>query len=469
MKKKPWGGRFARETKGEVEDFTASTGFDVRLAKYDIMGSIAHVKTLSRSGVIDPGEGEKIVRELEHMGKEIEEGTFIFDPALEDVHMNIESKLTERLGEAGGRLHTARSRNDQVATDTRLFVKDEAAKVIGLLGELRAVILDRSREHLDIVMPGYTHLQRAQPILFSHYLLAYWEMFYRDAGRFRMVYDTADVLPLGSGALAGVSYPLDREYTAKLLGFGKISRNSIDAVSDRDYIIEYLSAAAIAMMHLSRLAEEIIIFSTAEFGFYNLPDEYATGSSIMPQKKNPDVPELVRGKTGRVYGDLVSLLTAMKGLPLAYMRDLQEDKEALFDAIDTLSASLPVMRGLLSSIHVNGDRMGQAARGYFITATDAADYLVKKGMNFREAHGLIGRIVSELEAEGKDITDLTAPQWRHYSPLFEDDIVDAVSVDSSISSKSLFGGTARGAVEKMLSRLERLEEEEKTVGIKPVK
>jgi argininosuccinate lyase len=401
------------------------------------------------------------VRGLEEIAGEIEAGTFRFDPALEDVHMNIETSLRERLGETGGRLHTARSRNDQIAADTRLFVKEEAARTVKLLKNLRRVLLDRAKESADILMPGYTHLQRAQPVRLSHYLLAYWEMFYRDGRRFRAVGESADVCPLGSGALAGVPYPLDREYTADLLGFSAITRNSMDAVSDRDYILEYLFSASVVMVHLSRLAEELVLFSGPEFGFVTLPDGYATGSSIMPQKKNPDVPELVRGKTGRVFGNLHSLLVTLKGLPLAYMRDLQEDKEPLFDTVDTITASLSVMTGLMTHVVYNKGAMERAASSVFITATDAADYLVKKEMNFRDAHETIGRLVAACETEGKDLRDLAPDRWREASDLFGPDIVDVIDPRASVDSRDLPGGTAGRQVQMMLDEAERLEREGK--------
>ncbi len=456
--KKPWGGRFKDDIGDDVETFTASVKFDSRLAPYDIGGSIAHAKTLERAGLISKEEANDLISELERIAKEIGEGKFRFKNALEDVHMNIEAALIKRLGDVGGLIHTARSRNDQVAVDTRLFVKMEAKRAMSLLKEIRITILELSDKNIEVVMPGYTHLQRAQPILLSHHLLAYWEMFHRDGIRFKNVLTAADVMPLGSGALAGVPYPLDRQYTAKLLGFSRISGNSVDAVSDRDYILDYLASASIAMMHLSRLAEELVLFSGAEYGFVTLPDRYATGSSIMPQKKNPDVPELVRGKTGRVMGDLISLLTTMKGLPLAYMRDMQEDKEALFDAVDTLNASLSIMEGLLSAVRFNGDKMKEALTGGFITATDAADYLVRKGVSFRKAHKIVGKIVADTETKGKTLFDLSASDWRKFSPKFDEDIIDAIKVESSISSRNLPGGTARDRVEETIAALLKLEE-----------
>jgi len=460
MVKKPWGGRFQGSTDDLVERFTESVRFDARLAPYDIRGSIAHARTLARAGIITEGDADDLMKGLEEIMGEIEAGTFRFDPRLEDVHMNIEAVLRERLGETGGRLHTARSRNDQVAADTRLFVREEAGRTAELLKGLRRVLLDRATESVDVLMPGYTHLQRAQPVRLAHYLLAYWEMFYRDGGRFRSVEKSANVCPLGSGALAGVSYPLDREYTAKLLGFSAITRNSMDAVSDRDYILEYLFSASVVMAHLSRLAEELVLFSGPEFGFVTLPDGYATGSSIMPQKKNPDVPELVRGKTGRVFGNLHSLLVTLKGLPLAYMRDLQEDKEPLFDTVDTVTGSLLVMTGLMAQVVYNREAMERAASSVFITATDAADYLVKKGMNFRDAHETIGKLVALCEKQGVDLTDLSLDRWREASILFENDIIPAMDPRASVDSRDLPGGTAERQVKMMLEEAECLEKDE---------
>ena len=460
MAKKPWGGRFQGSTDDLVERFTESVRFDARLAPYDIRGSIAHARTLSRAGVITEEDADALVAGLGEIASEIEAGTFRFDPRLEDVHMNIEARLIERLEETGGRLHTARSRNDQVAVDTRLFVREEAARTAALLKGMRGVLLDRAAQSMGVLMPGYTHLQRAQPVLLSHYLLAYWEMFYRDGRRFKTVEKSADVCPLGSGALAGVPYPLDREYTAGQLEFSQITRNSMDAVSDRDYILEYQFSASVAMMHLSRLAEELVLFSGPEFGFITLPDGYATGSSIMPQKKNPDVPELVRGKTGRVFGNLHSLLVTLKGLPLAYMRDLQEDKEPLFDTVDTVAASLLVMTGLMAQVTYNTEAMERAASARFITATDAADYLVKKGMNFRDAHETIGRLVAVCESDGLDLADLSLDQWREASDLFGEDIIGAMDPRASVDSRDLPGGTARRQVEKALKEARRLEDEE---------
>jgi argininosuccinate lyase len=458
--KKPWGGRFGKGTDRVVEEFTASVAFDAALSPFDIAGSIAHARTLARAGVISSDEADRLVSALSEIGAEIKRGDFTFRDDLEDVHMNIEAALKERLGDLGGKLHTGRSRNDQVSVDTRLFVKDRAAQAAGHLQRLRRTILDRARQHLGALMPGYTHLQHAQPVLLSHWLLAYWEMFHRDGRRFRQAASSADASPLGSGALAGVPYPLDRDYTARLLGLSGPTGNSMDAVSDRDFVLDFLYAAAVTAMHLSRLAEELVVFSSVEFGYVVLPDGYATGSSIMPQKKNPDVAELVRGKTGRVYGDLISLLVTMKGLPLTYNRDLQEDKEPLFDAARTVIDSICVTAGMLSEVTFDTGRMEGALMGGFITATDCADYLVAKGMNFREAHETVGRMVMHLEKEGKGFADLAPETFRKFSPLFGEDIALTLTADASVKTRSIFGGTAPQRVAEMIERASAVEDGE---------
>jgi argininosuccinate lyase len=458
--KKPWAGRFGKETDKKVEEFTASIAFDRELWAYDIAGSIAHARTLARAGVLTDDEAARLERALTQIGAEIGSGAFTFRNDLEDVHMNIEAALKERLGDLGGKLHTGRSRNDQVSVDTRLFVKDRSAQAADALKGLRRVILDRAKQHVGAVMPGYTHLQPAQPVLLSHWLLAYWEMFFRDGARFRAAKSAADVSPLGSGALAGVPYELDRDYTAGLLGLSGPTANSMDAVSDRDFILDFLYAAAVTMMHLSRLSEELVIFSSAEFGYVVLPDGYATGSSIMPQKKNPDTAELVRGKSGRVYGDLISLLVTMKGLPMTYNRDLQEDKEPLFDAARTVIDSLCVTAGMLGEIVFNTDRMEKALSRGFITATDCADYLVGKGMNFRQAHETVGQMVAYLEKEGKGFADLGPETFREFSELFGNDVARTLTVQASISARSVYGGTAPRRVAEMIERAISLEEGE---------
>jgi argininosuccinate lyase len=458
--KKPWGGRFGGETDKKVEEFTASIGFDRELSAYDIAGSIAHARTLERAGVLTADEADRLEQTLTEIGAEIAGGAFTFRDDLEDVHMNIEAALKERLGDLGGKLHTGRSRNDQVSVDTRLFVKDRAGRVADELKRLRRVILDRAKQHIGAVMPGYTHLQPAQPVLLSHWLLAYWEMFHRDGVRFRAALSAADLSPLGSGALAGVPYPLDRDYTAGLLGLSGTTANSMDAVSNRDFVLDFLFAAAVTMMHLSRLSEELVIFSSTEFGYIILPDGYATGSSIMPQKKNPDTAELVRGKSGRVYGDLISLLVTMKGLPMTYNRDLQEDKEPLFDAARTVVDSLSVTAGMLAEITFNTDRMEKALSGGFITATDCADYLVGKGMSFREAHETVGRMVAYLEKEAKGFGDLGPETFKEFSELFDRDIARKLTVDASVRARSVFGGTAPDRVAEMIERAISIEEGE---------
>jgi argininosuccinate lyase len=460
--KKPWAGRFGATTDKKVEEFTASVAFDRQLAAYDIAGSIAHARTLARAGVLTADETDRLERTLTQIGAEIEAGTFTFRDDLEDVHMNIEAALSQRLGDLGGKLHTGRSRNDQVSVDTRLFVKERAGRAMDGLKRLRLVILDRAEQHIGAVMPGYTHLQPAQPVLLSHWLLAYWEMFHRDAARFRAAGNAADVSPLGSGALAGVPYTLDRDYTAGLLGLSGPTANSMDAVSDRDFILDFLFAAAVTMMHLSRLSEELVIFSTAEFGYVILPDGYATGSSIMPQKKNPDTAELVRGKSGRVYGDLISLLVTMKGLPMTYNRDLQEDKEPLFDAARTVIDCLGVTAGMLAKITFDTDRMSRALAKGFVTATDCADYLVGRGMNFREAHETVGRIVAQLEKEGKGFESLSPERLKEFSALFDRDVIQILTVDSSVQARSVFGGTAPSRVAEMIERATAVEKEDMT-------
>jgi argininosuccinate lyase len=455
--KKPWAGRFGETTDKKVEEFTASVAFDRQLSAYDIAGSVAHARTLARAGVLSADEADRIEQALMEIGAEIKAGTFAFTDDLEDVHMNIEAVLKQRLGDLGGKLHTGRSRNDQVSVDTRLFVKDKAGRARAELKRLRRVILDRAEQHIGAVMPGYTHLQPAQPVLLSHWLLSYWEMFFRDGTRFRAAKNAADVSPLGSGALAGVPYPLDRDYTAGLLGLSGVTANSMDAVSDRDFVLDFLFAAAVTMMHLSRLSEELVIFSSAEFGYVVLPDGYATGSSIMPQKKNPDTAELVRGKSGRVYGDLISLLVTMKGLPMTYNRDLQEDKEPLFDAAQTVIDCLGVTAGMLAEIRFDTDRMSRALSRGFVTATDCADYLVGRGMNFREAHETVGRIVAYLEKESMGFEDLTPERFKEFSALFDPDVAQILTVDSSVQARSVFGGTAPSRVAEMIERAIALE------------
>jgi argininosuccinate lyase len=453
IKKKLWGGRFTSATSDAVEAFTASVDIDARLYRHDIEGSIAHAKMLGRQRIIKSGEAAKIIRGLKSVQQEIETGHFVFSTVDEDVHMNIERRLTEKIGPIGGKLHTARSRNDQVALDMRLFLREELSDIGASLALLCKEFARAAKRNLDTIMPGYTHLQRAQPVLLAHHLLAYYEMFTRDQARFTGCRERTNVLPLGSGALAGTTLPIDRAYVAKLLGFPRISQNSIDAVSDRDFVLEFLSAAAILFVHLSRLAEELILWSSQEFGFIELPDRYCTGSSMMPQKKNPDVPELVRGKTGRVFGHLNALLTIMKGLPLAYNRDLQEDKVPLFDTVDTVKASLTMMREIIGGMTVRRERMLAAVRDGFMNATDLADYLVPRGVPFRAAHAVAGKVVQYCLARGRRIEELPLSELQKFSAKFAADVYNYLSADSMVQRRRSLGGTARANVQRRLEEL----------------
>jgi argininosuccinate lyase len=449
--------RLKKEADKAVQKFTASIPFDRRLYRQDITGSIAHAKMLARQGIISDKEAELIVMGLISIREEIEKGEFDLKEELEDIHMNIEARLSEKIGDVAGKLHTARSRNDQIALDMRLYVKESVLEAQKGVKKLQQALLDLAEANRDVIVPGYTHLQRAQPVLLAHHLLAYFEMLERDRDRFDHCYDHTDVLPLGSGALAGVPYPIDRAFLAGELGFGRISHNSLDAVSDRDFVLEYQAACALAMMHLSRLADEIALWSSTEFGFIEVDDAYATGSSIMPQKKNPDVAELVRGKTGRVYGHLMALLTTMKGLPLAYNRDLQEDKEGLFDSADTLLLSLEVMTGMVATVGVRKERCRQAAEEGYILATDLADYLVRKGTPFREAHAIVGRLVSYALEKGKTFPELGLEEYQGFSPLFERDVYN-ISVETSVAARNSIGGTAPEQVAEALKRARKLVE-----------
>jgi argininosuccinate lyase len=449
---KPWAGRFTQPTDKFVEEFTASIDFDKRLYRYDIQGSIAHARMLAKQGIIAPGEGETIIGGLESILADIEADNFEFSVALEDIHMNIEARLIERIGPVGGKLHTARSRNDQVALDVRLYLRDEVQTVLDYLDRLQESLLAQAEANLAVIMPGFTHLQTAQPILFAHHLLAYYEMFRRDAGRMADLLARFNYLPLGAGALAGTTFPIDREFVAELLGFAGVTRNSLDSVSDRDFAVEFCAASAILMMHLSRLSEELILWSSADFDFVELSDAFCTGSSIMPQKKNPDVPELVRGKAGRVYGSLVSLLTLMKSLPLAYNKDMQEDKEPLFDTIDTVKGSLKVFADMIAQMRVKAENMRRAAARGFSTATDVADYVVRKGIPFRQAHEIVGKTVRYCIEHQKDIPELTLEEFRQFSPVIENDIYDFVTLEASVNARRTTGGTAREAVERELGR-----------------
>lgn len=458
MKSKPWSGRFTQETDKLVEEFNASILLDKRLYRHDIMGSIAHTRMLAMVGIITKKEADKIISGLKTIEKEIDAGRFKFTSDMEDIHMAIEKRLIKKIGSVGGKLHTARSRNDQIALDMRLYLRDEIKEVQGLIRNLQKTFVNIAKKNLDCIMPGYTHLQRAQPILFSHHILAYYEMLKRDYERFGDCYKRVNVMPLGAGALAGSPYPLDRDFIAKELGFAKPTDNSLDSVSDRDFCIEFCGAASILMMHLSRFSEELILWSSQEFGFIELSDAFSTGSSIMPQKKNPDVPELVRGKTGRVYGSLLTLLAVMKGLPLAYNKDMQEDKEALFDTIDIVKDCLKIFSPMLETMKVNKQNMLAATRAGFLTATDAADYLVKKGVPFRESHHVIGKIVIYCIKNKKVLDALTIEEWKQFSKAFAQDIKDVVSVEMSVNSRGVKGGTA---VETVSQRLRDIEKEMK--------
>ncbi len=446
MTKKAWSGRFSSPTDKSLEEFGSSIHFDKRIFKQDIEGSKAYAKALLKAKLINNDEYKKIVSALSKIEKEIQEGKITFSKEHEDVHMNIEKLLVDLTGEAGKKIHTGRSRNDQVVTDLRMYLREETLEINELIRQFQKTLVKMAEEYIDYAMPGYTHMQKAQPILFSHYLLAYYQMFKRDRERFSDCLRRINVLPLGSAALAGTSYNIDRNLLAKELGFDSVSKNSIDAVSDRDFVIEFLSACAICMMHLSRMAEEIIIWSTNEFKFIELSDELTTGSSIMPQKKNPDAAELVRGKTGRVYGDLIALLTIMKGLPLSYNRDMQEDKERLFDAIDTIKPSLQIMEKLLRTATINRNNMLAATEKGNLTATDLADYLVRKGIPFRTAHEITGKIVKHCIENGKDLFQLSSKDYKKFCDKITEDIHDNLTVESSISHKDIVGGTALNRV-----------------------
>jgi|Deesub1362A_J573_1020465.scaffolds.fasta_scaffold00134_36 argininosuccinate lyase len=451
--KKPWAGRFKGKTSKAVEGFTSSVSFDARLWRYDIEGSIAHAKMLGRQGIIPQRDATLIIKALEEIKEEIEAGKFRFLEGLEDVHMNIEHALIRKVGPIGGMLHTARSRNDQIALDLRLYLRDEIKGIVRLLRSLQRVIVHMAEENIDTIMPGYTHLQRAQPVLLSHHLLAYYEMFERDVERLGDCLKRVNVLPLGSAALAGTSLPVDRGYVAELLGFSAVSENSIDAVSDRDFVIEFLSASSVLMVHLSRLSEEFILWNSAEFGFIELPDAFSTGSSIMPQKKNPDVFELIRGKAGRVFGSLMTLLSMMKALPLAYNRDMQEDKEPLFDAVDTIRSCLSVLNEVMPAVRFKKEAMRRAAEDGFSTATDLAEYLVRKGMPFRDAHRLVGRVVRYCIDRGRSLPDLGIRELRRFSGLFDEDVFHLLSAEGSVNSRSSKGGTSRAEVLKRIKTL----------------
>ena len=446
---KPWSGRFSEGTDEFVEEFTESVSFDRELALKDIEQDIAHVRTLHKAGVLSDEEAKKLIEGLEEIERDIREGKFEWKRELEDVHMNIEFELTKRVGDVGGKLHTGRSRNDQVTTDERLWLKESIEDIVSLLKELRKALVHSAENSLDVILPAYTHLQRAQPIRLAHYFLAFREAFLKDTERFLDCYRRVDELPLGSGAVAGVDFPLDRHYTAELLGFNRLVRNSMYATADRDFIAEYLFACALTGMHLSRLAEDLIVWASEEFGYVDLPDKLCTGSSIMPQKKNPDVLELIRGKTGRLYGNLLSILTTLKGLPTAYNRDLQEDKESLFDSTRTLKGSLFGMRKVIEGLSLRKDRM-YANAGNFVLITDVANYLVEKGVPFRKAHHIAGAIVAYLLEEGKRLEDMTLKELKNFSELFGEDVMELFSPEKVADRRRTYGGTSREELLKML-------------------
>ena len=450
---KLWAGRFSKETDGKVNDFNSSIRFDARMYHEDIRGSIAHARMLGRCGIIGGDEAQRIIEGLDSILSDLDSGAIVPDPEAEDIHMFVEAELTKRLGDTGKRLHTARSRNDQVAVDLRLYLRGAAARTRGQIVELINVLYDKAKENVGTVMPGYTHMQRAQPVTLAHHLLAYTQMFRRDVSRIDDYAVRMNISPLGSGALASTTYPIDRRMTADELGFDAPSMNSLDGVSDRDFTIELAGALSIIMMHLSRLSEEIVLWCSWEFKFIELDDAFATGSSIMPQKKNPDVAELVRGKTGRVYGDLTTLLTMMKGLPLAYNTEMQEDKEAIFDALDTVSLCLGTMAPMLATMRVLPEKMRTAASGGFINATDCADYLVKKGMPFRDAYKITGTIVAWCIAHDKTLDTLPLEEYRRFCPQFGPDIHKAVSLEACLGGRAAFGGPAADSVKRQLDEL----------------
>ncbi len=452
--KKPWGGRFQEPTDKDVEAFTASIHFDRRLYRQDIEGSIAHARMLASQKIITKKEEKAILAGLKMIGKDIEAGRFVFNPDDEDIHMAIEKSLISRIGEAGGKLHTGRSRNDQVSLDVRLYLRDEIRRILELLSIFKKSLTDLAKKEIKTIMPGYTHLQKAQPVLLSHHLLAYWEMIDRDEARLLDCQKRVNILPLGAAALAGTNLPIDRKQVADLLNFPAISENSMDTVSDRDFIAEFIFAACLIMMHLSRFCEDLILWSSSEFGFVEISDSFTTGSSIMPQKKNPDVAELVRGKTGRVYGHLVSLLTVLKGLPMTYNRDLQEDKEPLFDTVDTVKGCVKTLASMIRHLQFNRLRMREEAAKGFSTATDLAEYLVMKGVPFRESHGIVGRLVAYSIRRGKALHELTLGEYRKFYQGFDEDIFACLKIENAVNAKNSLGGTAEKIVRKRLAEIE---------------
>ncbi|MGN0711983.1 MAG: argininosuccinate lyase [Anaerovoracaceae bacterium] len=452
---KLWKGRFSKETSDAANDFNASIDFDKRMYRQDIRGSIAHADMLGKQGIITENESEIIQKGLNEILEEADKGKLEFSRAQEDIHMNVESLLTEKIGSAGKKLHTARSRNDQVAVDIRLYLKDEITGIKELLTELKKTLYKLAAENKETIMPGYTHLQRAQPVTFAYYMICYYQMFRRDAERFEDCYKRMDFLPLGAGALAGTPYDTDREYLAEKLGFAGICTNAMDAVSDRDFALEFLGDCAITQMHLSRFCEELILWNSSEFGFIEMDDAFSTGSSIMPQKKNPDMAELIRGKTGRVYGDLITLLTVMKGLPLAYNKDMQEDKQPLFDAADTVKASLKIFTDMISAMKIKKENMAKAVKNGFMNATDTADYLVAKGIPFRECHEIVGNIVLYCEKRDVTIEELSLEELKRFSPMFREDIYERIKPEACIAAKKSSGSTSFKSVEKQLEEIEK--------------
>jgi len=456
--KKPWSGRFQKPTAPNVEKFTSSIHYDRRLYPYDIEGSVAHATMLAQQNIISKDEAAKIISALKNILKDIEKGKITFSPADEDIHMAIEMELIRRIGEIGGKLHSARSRNDQIVLDVRLFLRTEIKSILALMNNLQIQLVKLAKNEIKTIMPGYTHMQKAQPVLLSHYFLAFGEMFARDVQRLNDCKNRINVLPLGAAALAGTSLPIDRQRTAKMLNFPAVSKNSMDTVADRDFIAEFIFASSLVMMHLSRFCEDLILWSSDEFGFVEISDAYTTGSSIMPQKKNPDIAELIRGKTARVYGDLFAIMTILKGLPMAYNRDLQEDKEPLFDAVDTVKECLAIFTEMIKHTKFNAEKMYAAAKGGFSTATDIAEYLVKKGLPFRRAHEIVGKIVAYCLKNKKELENLTLKEYQKFYNGFTDDIQKKIKLENAVNSRKHTGGTATAAV------LERIREFEKSSG-----
>lgn len=452
---KLWGGRFAEKTAASVEAFTASIHYDARLYRHDIAGSRAHARMLAKQGLISAEERDLILSGLDRIEQEIDNNEFVFRPELEDIHMNIEKALVEKIGPAGEKLHTARSRNDQVALDVRLYLREECQRIMALLTDLQKAFVVLARRYRGAVMPGYTHLQRAQPVLVAHHLLAYYEMFGRDRERLADCLRRINVMPLGSAALAGTGLPIDREFVARELGFPAITANSMDTVGDRDFIVEFLAAASLIQIHLSRLSEELVLWASEEFSFITLADSFCTGSSIMPQKKNPDIPELIRGKSGRVVGNLMSLLTLLKGLPMTYNRDLQEDKEPLFDTVDTVSGSVAITTELLSNLRFNEERLREGIGAGYMTATDLADYLVRKNVPFRQAHAIVGQTVAYCIGADKELTDLSLAELQKFSERIDEDVFTLLTTEGSVNSRMSPGGTAGAQVEEAIRRAER--------------